>query len=168
MPMIGIGKAQAQTIGQAPPLPDISPWQIFFQDPVFLVTNLLAIAILLAVVWTMRRRYARFYRIQREALDHRKQTDAQSLARSENTEEMIARQYGVINAHNEQVLAHSQSTEQLIARQYEAVNAFNQQLIARAEEAVRISTETLAQINTMNQSLARIANRLDSMSGPPT
>ena len=166
--MIGIETAQAQTIGQAPPLPDISPWQIFFGDPVFLVFNLLIVGVVLALAWTVRRRYARFYRIQREALDHRKQTDAQSLARSQTTEEMIARQYEVINAHNDQVLAHSQSTEQLIARQYETVNAFNQQLIARAEEALRVSTETLAQINTMNQSLARIANRLDSISGPPT
>jgi hypothetical protein len=142
MPMFGIGTAQAQTIGQAPPLPDISPWQIFFQDPVFLVTNLLVIGILVTVVWTVRRRYARFYGIQREALDHRKDADAQSLARSQSTEDMISRQYGVINAHNGQIAA-------------------------RAEEALRISNETLAQINTMNQSLTRIANRLDSMSGPP-
>jgi hypothetical protein len=140
--MIGIGTAQAQTIGQAPPLPDISPWQIFFQDPVFLVMNLLVIGILVTVVWTVRRRYARFYRIQHEALDHRKEADAQSLARSQSTEEIISRQYGVINAHNAQVAA-------------------------RAEEALRLSNETLAQINAMNQSLARIANRLDSMSGPP-
>jgi type IV secretory pathway component VirB8 len=90
----------------------------------------------------VRRRYARFYRIQREAMDHRKEADAQSLARSQSTEEVIARQYGVINAHNAQIAA-------------------------RAEEALRISNETLAQINTMNESLARIANRLDSMAGPP-
>jgi hypothetical protein len=140
--MIGIGTAQAQTIGQAPPLPDISPWQIFFQDPVFLVMNLLVIGILVTVVWTVRRRYARFYRIQREALDHRKEADAQSLARSQSTEEIISRQYGVINAHNAQVAA-------------------------RAEEALRLSNETLAQVSAMNQSLLRIANRLDSMTGPP-
>jgi hypothetical protein len=142
MHMMGFAAAQAQAVGQAPPLPDISPWQIFFEDPVFLVFNLLAVGILVTVVWTVRRRYARVYRIQREALDHRKEADAQSLARSQSTEEVIARQYGVINAHNAQIAA-------------------------RAEEALRISNETLAQINTMNQSLARIANRLDSMAGPP-
>jgi len=90
--MLGIATAQAQTLDQAPPLPDISPWQIIFQDPVFLVTNLLAVGILVTVVWTVRRRYARFYRIQREALDHRKEADAQSLARSQSTEEIIFRQ----------------------------------------------------------------------------
>jgi hypothetical protein len=142
MHMLGIGTAQAQVVGQAPPLPDLSPWQIFYEDPAFLVFNLLAVGILVTVVLMVRRRYARFYKIQREALDHRKEADAQSLARSQSTEEVISRQYGVINAHNAQIAE-------------------------RAAEALRISNETLAQINAMNQSLVRIANRLDSMAGPP-
>jgi methyl-accepting chemotaxis protein len=165
--MMGIGTAQAQVVDQAPLLPDLSPWQAIFGDPVFLVFNLVTIAIVVTLVWTVRRRYARFYGIQREALDHRKEADAQTLARGQSTEEMIARQYDMTNAHNERVLAHSQSTEQLIARQYETVNAFNREIAARAEEALRLSNETLAQINTVNQSLARIANRLDSMAAPP-
>jgi type IV secretory pathway component VirB8 len=135
-----IGAAQAQVTGPLPLVP--SPWQVLFGDPTFLVLNALTFGIVIAVLLTVRRRYARFYRIQREALDHRKTADAQSLARGQSTEELIARQYGVINAHNAQIAA-------------------------RAEEALRISSETLAQINTMNQSLARIASRLDSMSSPP-
>jgi len=140
--MMGIGTAHAQVVNQVPALPDISPWRVLVDDPLFLVSNLLMIAVVALVIWSVRRRYARFYSIQREALDHRKEADAQSLARGQSTEDMIARQYGVINAHNEQ-------------------------FAARYEEALRISNETLAQINTMNQNLTRIANRLDSLSGPP-
>jgi hypothetical protein len=161
--MLGIGTAQAQALG---PAPDVSFWQFFIGDPAFLAMNLVVIAVFAIVIITIRRRYARFYKIQREALDHRKSADAQSLARSQSTEDIISRQYGVINAHNAQLLAQSQSTEQLIARQYEVINAFNQQIVARAEEALRISAETLAQINTMNQSLARIAELLDRPAGP--
>jgi len=47
------------------------------------------------------------------------------------------------------------------------INAHNAQIAERAQEALRISNETLAQINAINQSLVRIANRLDSMAGPP-
>jgi type IV secretory pathway component VirB8 len=103
--------------------------------------NLVAIAILATVLLILRRRYARFFRIQREALDHRKAADAQALAQSQSTEQLIARQYGVINTHNQQVAA-------------------------RTEEALRISSETLAEIRTMNQNLARIAERLDGITGP--
>jgi methyl-accepting chemotaxis protein len=161
--MFGIATAQAQALG---PAPDVSSWQIFLADPSFLVMNLVVIVVFAIVVLTIRNRYARFYRLQREALEHRKSADARVLARGESTEQLIERQYGVINTHNAQLLARTEGTEQMIARQYEAVNAFNQQIVARAEDALRISTETLAQINTMNQSLARIADRLDRLAGP--
>jgi hypothetical protein len=139
--MMPIGAAQAQVAGQVPDLPDISFWQIMFADPSFAVMSLIPIAILVTVLLVVRRRYARFFGIQREALDHRKAADAQQLAQGQSTEQLIARQYGVVNAHN-------------------------QQIAARAEEALRISGETLAQINTMNQTLARIADRLDRAAGP--
>jgi hypothetical protein len=139
--MILIGAAQAQVAGPLPDVPDISLWQIIFADPSFAVMSLVPTAILVILLLVVRRRYARFFGIQREALDHRKAADAQALAQS-------------------------QSTEQVIARQYSAVNAHNQQIAARAEEALRISSETLAQINTMNQTLTRIADRLDRVTGP--
>jgi hypothetical protein len=161
--MFGIAAAQAQALG---PPPDPSVWQIFLADPSFLVMNLIVFAVLLTVALIVRNRYARFFRLQREALEHRKAADARALARGESTEELIARQYGVVNSHNAQLLARTENTEQMIARQYEAVNAFNQQIVARAEDALRISTETLAGINTMNRSLARIADRLERLVGP--
>jgi predicted phage-related endonuclease len=95
----------------------------------------------IAVALIIRRRYARFFKIQREALDHRKVADAQVLAQNQSIEQVIARQYGVVNAHNQVALS-------------------------RAEEALRISTDILAQITTMNQSIARIADRLDNAGGP--
>jgi methyl-accepting chemotaxis protein len=161
--MFGIATAQAQALG---PPPEPSVWQMFLADTSFLVMNLIVLAGLVAVALIVRTRYARFFRLQREALEHRKAADARALARGESTEQLIARQYGVINAHNAQLLTRTESTEQMIARQYEAVNAFNQQIVARAEDALRISTETLAQINTMNQSLVRIADRLERLAGP--
>jgi hypothetical protein len=136
--MMPFGAAQAQVPG---PLPDLSLWQVILGDPSFVAVNLVAFAILVTVLLIIRRRYARFFRIQRESLDHRKTADAQALAQSESTAQLIAQQYGVINAHN-------------------------QQIAARTEEALRISSETLAEINAMNQSLARIADRLDRISGP--
>lgn len=136
-----IGGAQAQVAGPAPDLPDLSLWQILLDNPTFVAIDLVPIAILVTVVVIVRRRYARFFGIQRESLDHRKAADAQALAQNQSTEELIARQYGVINAHN-------------------------QQIAARADEALRISSETLAQISTMNQSLARIVDRLDRITGP--
>jgi hypothetical protein len=136
--MMLIGTAQAQALG---PPPEISLWQIFLADPSFVVMSLVPIAILVTVALIIRRRYARFFNIQREALDHRKAADAEALARSESTNQLIARQYEVVNIHNAQILA-------------------------RAEEAQRISSETLAQIKTVNQSLARIADRLDRLANP--
>jgi hypothetical protein len=138
--MVLIGEAHAQVPG-APDVPDISFWQIMFVDPSFAIMSLVPIAILVIFLLVVRRRYARFFGIQREALDHRKAADAQALAQSQSTEQVIARQYGAVNAHNQQVAA-------------------------RAEEALRISSETLAQINAMNQTLARIADRLDRVTGP--
>jgi hypothetical protein len=136
--MMPIGVALAQVPG-APP--DLSLWDILLADPSFIVMSLVPIAILAVVLLIVRRRYARFFGIQREALDHRKAADAQALARSQSTEQLIAQQYGVVNAHN-------------------------QQIAERAAEALRISSETLAQINAMNQTLARIADRLDRVAGP--
>jgi hypothetical protein len=138
--MMLIGGAQAQVAGPAPDLPDPSLWQILLDNPAFVAMNLVPIAILVTVVLIVRRRYARFFGIQRESLDHRKAADAQALTQNQSTEQLIARQYGVINAHN-------------------------QQIAARADEALRISSETLAQISTMNQSLARIVDRLDRITG---
>ena len=139
--MILIGAAQAQVAGPLPDVPDVSFWQVLLDNPSFLVMDLVPVVILVAVLLVVRRRYARFFGIQREALDHRKAADAQALAQSQSTEQVIARQYGAVNAHNQQVAA-------------------------RAEEALRISNETLAQINAMNQTLARIADRLDRVTGP--
>jgi hypothetical protein len=136
--MMLIGEAQAQVPG---PPPDISFWDILLVDPSFVVMSLVPVALLVVFLLVVRRRYARFFGIQREALDHRKAADAQALARSQSTEELISQQYGVVNAHN-------------------------QQIAERAEEALRISGETLAQINAMNQTLARIADRLDRVTGP--
>jgi hypothetical protein len=136
--MMPIGAAQAQVPG---PMPDVSLWQIILADPSFVAINLMAVAIVATVLLIVRRRYARFFGIQRESLEHRKATDAQALAQSQSTQQLIARQYDVINAHN-------------------------QQIAARAEEALRISSETLAEINTINQSLARIADRLNRITGP--
>jgi hypothetical protein len=134
--MLPPGAAQAQTLG---PLPDFSIWQIV--DIPFLFLNAFIIAMFIAVALIVRRRYARFFKIQREALDHRKVADAQVLAQNQSIEQVIARQYGVVNAHNQVALS-------------------------RAEEALRISTDILAQITTMNQSIARIADRLDHAGGP--
>jgi hypothetical protein len=135
--MLSIGAAQAQTAG---PILELSMWQLLTQDVPFLVMNAFIIVIFIIVVITVRRRYTRFFGIQREALDHRKVTDAQVLAYNQDIEQLIARQYGVVNAHNQLVLA-------------------------RADEALRISTETLSQITSMNQSIARIADRLDREAG---
>jgi hypothetical protein len=137
--MLSMGAAQAQTVS---PVPDISVWQLMGQDIPFLVANVLVVVVLIIVIVTVRRRYTRFYKIQREALDHRKVTDAQVLTQNQGVEELIARQYGVVNAHNQLALA-------------------------RADEALRISTETLAQITSMNQSIARMADRLDRSADTP-
>jgi hypothetical protein len=136
--MMLIGEAQAQVPG---PPPDISLWDIFLADPSFVVMSLVPVTILVIFILLVRRRYARFFGIQREALDHRKAADAQALAQSQGTQQLIAQQYGVVNAHY-------------------------QQFAARSDEALRISSETLTQINTMNQTLSRIADRLDRVAGP--
>jgi hypothetical protein len=136
--MMLIGEALAQAPGQPP---DISLWDIFLAEPSFVVMSLVPTTILIIFVLVVRRRYARFFGIQREALDHRKAADAQALAQSQTTQQLIAQQYGVVNAHY-------------------------QQIAARAEETSRISSETLTQINTMNQTLSRIADRLDRVAGP--
>jgi hypothetical protein len=135
-----IGTAQAQALGP-PPTPSL--WDIFLVDPSFIVMSLVPIAVLIAVALIVRRRYARFFNIQREALDHRKAADAQALARSDNTHQLIEQQYGAVNTHNAQMLA-------------------------RAEEALRISSQTLAKIDMMNQSIARIADRLERLADPAT
>ena len=136
--MMLIGEAQAQTPGLPP---DISFWDIFLADPSFVVMSLVPVTILVIFILVVRRRYARFFGIQREALDHRKAADAQALSQSQSTQQLIAQQYGV-------------------------VNAYYQQIAARSDEGLRISNETLAQINTMNQTLSRIADRLDRVVGP--
>jgi hypothetical protein len=136
--MMLIGEAQAQVPG---PPPDISLWDIFLADPSFVVMSLVPVTILVIFILLVRRRYARFFGIQREALDHRKAADAQALAQSQSTQQLIAQQYGV-------------------------VNAYYQQIAARSDEGLRISSETLTQINTMNQTLSRIADRLDRVAGP--
>jgi hypothetical protein len=136
--MMLIGEAQAQTPGLPP---DISFWDIFLADPSFVVMSLVPVTILVIFILVVRRRYARFFGIQREALDHRKAADAQALSQSQSTQQLIAQQYGV-------------------------VNAYYQQIAARSDEGLRISNETLAQINTMNQTLSRIADRLDRVAGP--
>jgi hypothetical protein len=135
---MAFGTAQAQALD---PVPDPSIWQIFAADPAFLALNLVVLAMVVIIVLIVRRRYARFFKIQHEALDHRKVADAQALAQNRSLEELMVRQYGVTNMHN-------------------------QQAMARAEEAVRISAEALAQITTLNQSLTRIADRLDRIVGP--
>jgi hypothetical protein len=136
--MTAIEAAQAQAVD---PLADLSVWGVFANDPAFLVINLVVVAMLVTIFLIVRRRYARFFKIQREALDHRKVADAQALAQNQSLEQLIARQYGVTNAHN-------------------------QQAVAQGEEALRISAQTLAQITTVNQSIARIADRLDRIAGP--
>lgn len=135
--MLFTAAAHAQTAG---PVPDLSAWQLLGADIPFLAMNVFLVVIFIIVVATVRWRYGRFFKIQREALDHRKVADAQ-------------------------VIAHNQSVEQLIAQQYGVVNAHNQLALARAEEALRLSTETLAQISRMNESMARIADRLDRFAG---
>ena len=136
--MMLIGEAQAQTPGLPP---DISLWDIFLADPSFVVMSLVPVTILVIFILLVRRRYARFFGIQREALDHRKAADAQALSQSQSTQQLIAQQYGV-------------------------VNAYYQQIAARSDEGLRISSETLTQINTMSQTLSRIADRLDRVAGP--
>ena len=136
--MMLIGEAQAQVPG---PPPDISFWDILLVDPSFVVMSLVPVALLVVFLLVVRRRYARFFGIQREALDHRKAADAQALSQSQSTQQLIAQQYSVVNAHY-------------------------QQFAARSDEALRMSSETLTQINTMNQTLARIADRLDRATGP--
>jgi hypothetical protein len=136
--MMLIGEAQAQVPG---PPPDISFWDVLFADPSFVVMSLVPVTILVIFVLLVRRRYARFFGIQREALDHRKAADAQALAQSQSTQQLIAQQYSVVNAHY-------------------------QQFAARSDEALRMSSETLTQISTMNQTLSRIADRLDRVAGP--
>ncbi len=133
-----ISTAYAQT---GAPFPTPSLWDVFVAEPSFLLINFFVLMIFVLLAWFVRRRYAKFFNLQREALQHRKTTDAQALAHNQSVEQLIARQYGVINAHNQQTLA-------------------------RAEEALRISNETLAQIVDMNRSIAHIAERLDRVGGP--
>ncbi len=137
--MFLVAPAQAQT---ANPVPDVSMWQLLGFDVPFLVMNLFVLFVFIVVIATVRWRYGRFFRIQREALDHRKVADAQVIAQNQSIEQLIAQQYGVVNAHNQLVLA-------------------------RAEDALRLSTVTLAQITSMNESIARIADRLDRFAGAP-
>jgi hypothetical protein len=121
--------------------PSLSVWrQVFLEDPVFLVFNLGLIVLVVVLAWVVRRRYARFYRIQRESLDHRKSADAQALARQE-------------------------SFEQLVARHYDAINSHNARLIATSEQAMRLNADMLAQIASVNATLNRIAERLDRPAG---
>jgi hypothetical protein len=148
MPMARGGVAAADIWTQAMNEPsllqaqalDYSVWQVFLADPTFLALNVGTIVLVVALVWVVRRRYARFYKIQRESLDHRKSTDAQ-------------------------VMAQQQSFEQLVARHYDATNAHNQRLLAKAEEALALNADTLAQIASMNRTLTRIAERLDQAGG---
>jgi FtsZ-interacting cell division protein ZipA len=123
----------------APPPVD-SAWQYIFADPSFVVINIALVTILISVLWIVRRRYARFFSLQREALDHRKTANSQMLNQNQSFEQLVARQYGQTNAHN-------------------------QAAMAKADEALRLNAETLAQITAMNRTLARIAERLDQPGG---
>ena len=116
-------------------------WQVFTADPTFAIMSLVPLAVLVMVVLVIRRRYARFFGIQREALDHRKTADAEQLARNRSVEDMIARQYATVNTHN-------------------------QQAMARAEDTTRLLGQMLAQMTTVNASLSRIAERLERIAGP--
>ena len=117
-----------------------SAWDLLVGDPSFLIMNLVAIFIVILLAWLVRRRYGRFYTLQREAFDHRKSADARVLAQQQTFEQMISQQYGITNAHNEQIAA-------------------------KAEEALRLNAETLAQISAMNRTLTRIAERLEQAGG---
>jgi ABC-type multidrug transport system fused ATPase/permease subunit len=136
--MTMIVAAQAQT---PPALPDVSMWQVFTADPTFAIFSLVPVAVIVVLVLVVRHRYARFFKIQREALDHRKTADAEVLAQNRSVEDTIARQYATVNAHNEQVLA-------------------------RSEETARVLGQMLTQITTVNASLIHIAERLDRITGP--
>ena len=93
---------QSQVTG-APFAP--SAWDLFTVGPSFLIINFVAIFIVLLFAWLVRRRYGRFYTLQREAFDHRKSADARVLAQQQTFEQMISQQYGITNAHNEQIAA---------------------------------------------------------------
>jgi hypothetical protein len=138
MPQPGLIGVPAQVPPQVPDIPPMpSLWDVFFVDPSFLIMNLVLVAVLIVVIWVVRSRYARFFRLQREALDHRKTADAQMLNQNQSFEQLIARQHGFTNAHN-------------------------QELVTKAEEALRLNAETLAQITAMNRTLTRIAERLEA------
>ncbi len=136
--MTMIAAAQAQT---PPALPEVSTWQLFAADPTFAIFSLVPLAIIVVLVLVIRHRCARYFKIQREALDHCKDADAQALAQNRSVEEMISRQYGITNAHNQQVMV-------------------------RADETARILGQMRTQITTVNASLSRIAERLDRITGP--
>src|ERR1700730_3857013 len=83
------------------PALDYSVWQFFLEEPSFLVVNFVALAVIVTALWFVRRRYARFLKIQQESLDHRKIADAQVLAQNQSFEQLIARQHNATNAHNQ-------------------------------------------------------------------
>src|SRR5438105_3175409 len=103
MSMTAITPVQLQP--QSPLSVGDAVWQVMLGDPTFLALNIGAILLVCILVWIARTRYARFYRLQREAIDHRKRADAQVLAHNESFEQLISQQYGTVNAHNQQLLA---------------------------------------------------------------
>ena len=130
-----------------PPLDD-ALWQYLLADHSFIAVNVTALVFCFFLVFVVRYRYGRFYKLQREAIDHqreaidhRKSADARVLAQSQSFEQIVSQQYGITNAHNQQALA-------------------------KAEEALRLNADTLAQITAMNRTLARIAERLEQAGGP--
>jgi hypothetical protein len=66
------------------PALDYSVSQFFLEEPSFLLVNSVAVAVIMTALWFVRRRYARFLKIQQESLDHRKTADAQALAQNQS------------------------------------------------------------------------------------
>jgi hypothetical protein len=128
---------------QPPPAPPIGDalWQYLLADHSFIAVNVTALVLCLFLVFVVRYRYGRFYKLQREAIDHRKSADARVLAQSQSFEQIVSQQYGITNAHSQQALA-------------------------KADEALRLNADTLAQVTAMNRTLLRIAERLEQAGGP--
>jgi hypothetical protein len=118
----------------------LSIWQLLW-DPDFLALHTIIVIVFLIFLLVVGRRYRRFFKLQHEALEHRKSADAW-------------------------VLAQNQNFVQLVSQHYVATNAHNQEALARASEALRINAEALVQMTTMNRTLTRIAEHLQRADGP--
>lgn len=104
-------------------------------DLSFLLTTLVPFVGLLAVMFLIGRRNARYLRKQSGYLDHQQKATSEIVAQNKSYEEMIARQYVETNTRSDKALA-------------------------QGDDALRMQAEALEQLKAMNAMLSRLSDQL--------